>query len=145
MKKSLFVFALAMMALSFIQCTSDDDTSSECICPKMFDPVCGEDGQLYGSACEAECAGVEYIEGHCPEERNGVIFDTDGIAADGCGWVIQFLFSDYLIDFKPTNLSDDFKIDGQEITVNYTLLEEFDTCDFGGEIQLIEINAITVR
>lgn len=39
-----------------------------CDCPAVWAPVCGEDGQTYGNACEAECAGVDAEhEGECAE------------------------------------------------------------------------------
>jgi coxsackievirus/adenovirus receptor len=39
----------------------------DCLCPKIFQPVCGEDGQTYGNSCEAECSGVKVkSEGDCP-------------------------------------------------------------------------------
>jgi len=40
----------------------------ECLCGGVPDPVCGEDGQTYSSACLAECAGLqpgEWRRGEC--------------------------------------------------------------------------------
>jgi len=42
-------------------------TSSSCICPAVFDPVCGSNNQTYSNNCQASCAGVDVgCEGQCP-------------------------------------------------------------------------------
>ncbi len=43
-----------------------DDINSNCDCPENFNPVCGADGQVYGNACLADCAGISYSDGMCP-------------------------------------------------------------------------------
>ncbi len=37
----------------------------ECVCPAVVEPVCGADGITYNNSCEADCAGVEWIDGEC--------------------------------------------------------------------------------
>ena len=37
------------------------------VCPAIYKPVCGVDGNTYGNSCEAETAGVKIVcEGQCP-------------------------------------------------------------------------------
>lgn len=55
-----------------------DDESSEapsekvCACPRIYRPVCGEDGETYANVCLAECAEVGVAhQGGCGEAQPG--------------------------------------------------------------------------
>jgi len=40
-----------------------------CICVKMWLPVCGSNKKTYGNSCEADCAGVKYKQGACESKK----------------------------------------------------------------------------
>ncbi len=48
---------------------NEDSPEQGCVCPFIYQPVCGANNVTYGNACEAACAGiaVQYI-GQCADE-----------------------------------------------------------------------------
>ncbi len=83
---------LALLSLSILlySCSSSEshnktqDTTNEtktqeankvtplknCLCVKMYMPVCGKDQKTYGNACEAECRGIEFTQGSCEDQAD---------------------------------------------------------------------------
>ncbi len=39
---------------------SADSGGDDCVCPEIWDPVCGADGETYSNSCYADCEGVDY-------------------------------------------------------------------------------------
>ena len=61
--------------------------NENCICPMVYSPVCGADGETYSNACFASCEAVEIVsEGVCEIEPKGCYDEEKKYYAEGESW-----------------------------------------------------------
>lgn len=96
-------------------------TAIDCVCPDLYSPVCGANGEDYSNPCSAECDDMPYTIGECPVTAVGTVkFTGDSL----CGFIIQVLNQKY----KPQQLDDEFKENGKIVTVRYRRMLNFYDC-----------------
>ena len=67
-----YLMAFCMVLCTYTvkaQCTASGAT---CICPMIYNPVCGCDGVLYNNDCIANCQGVAYTPA-VPDPNGGFL------------------------------------------------------------------------
>lgn len=110
--------ALTVSALATI---SSCRSNLPCTCIQVYAPVCGDDGQLYGNSCEAECAGVSYIEGFCPSTELGRIISLNDL---GCGFRVELGSGVVSIAELPA----EFQQLGLEVWLTYSQTTRMELC-----------------
>lgn len=86
----------------------------DCPCPIALSSVCGADGQMYESACEATCAGVEILDNEaCAEDAICPALEKLSVNPDFCnscmGEIAIYLYQgeEYLVTIEDNPICSD--------------------------------------
>jgi len=112
------------------------NTSIDCVCPDIYNPVCGANGENYSSPCPADCEDMPYTFGECPVVGIGTVkFSGDTL----CGFIVQVLDRKY----KPQQLADEFKEHGKVVTIKYRRMVNMYYC-LSQNTSYQEINILSI-
>lgn len=117
-------------------CLTGCFTAMDCVCPDIYNPVCGANGENYSNPCSADCDDMPYTNGECPVTAIGTVkFTGDTL----CGFIIQVLDQKY----KPQQLDNEFKDNGKIVTIKYRGLLNFYDCA-SQSMSYQEINILSI-
>lgn len=131
MYKSISKFKIILLSLVFLfisSCTRDT-----CVCPDLYEPVCGSNGVTYTNSCLAECDGIyTYSYGECPITGIAEVVEVDAFT---CGYVLRMGEEWYY----PNNLPLSYQYGGTFVYVEFVRTSQYILCGDGYEYQVVEL------
>lgn len=135
--KNIRIFILPLLIL-----LGSCKTNQDCICPNLFEPVCGANNKTYENECLAKCDDISFISGECPVYGIGTIQYEGDTSQNACGYLINILNKKY----KPVDLAPQFQEDNLLVNLKYRKLSEYYICDdpYGNyrKIEILEIDKV---